>query len=440
MIAFETSDLIAVLDCLMKWFLILLVALCVDLALRRSAATVRHLVWVLAMAAVLLCPLVSLFLPQVDLPLFAVGLGGMDASMDVGNMGLVEKAKSGISGTQVLIYGYALGVGLVLIWQLIGRVYASRLRRLSRPASDPELLGAFRQVMAELRTHGRVDLVQSDVAAIPFSTGFVRPAVVLPMTADAWPPEVLRTVLIHELGHVKRKDVVTRALAQLSCSLHWVNPIAWYGLRRVFIEQEIACDDLVLETGAKPSVYAKALLVLARAGGGKLSFAPAALGRRAELKDRLLEILKPKRSKVRLGTAGVLAGLCVALLFLAPLSALNLWEAAMAPAGAVVEKAAADPEKKAQEPSEKSIENSEGGKKADKKTTARSLDAPDLKKEVASIKKQIEKMKKSGASEKDIQVFSTESKKKLAALEKKFKETQAAQEAKAKTEAKNPEE
>jgi hypothetical protein len=351
----------------------------------------------------------------------------MDAYMDLGSMRLDEEVKAGISGTQVLIYSYALGVLLILIWQLIGRVYASRLKRLSKP-------------VAELRTHDRVGLLQSNGVAIPFSTGFLRPAVILPMRAREWPPEVLRTVLAHELGHVKRKDVVTRALAQVSCSLHWVNPIAWYGLRRVFIEQEIACDDLVLETGAKPSVYAKALLVLARAGGGKLSFAPAALGRRAELKDRLLEILKPKRSKVRLGMAGVLAGLCIALLFLAPLSALNLWESPLAPAGVAVEKVTANPEEQAPEPSEKSIKNSEDGEKADKETPARSLEAPDLKKEVASIKQQIAKMKKSGASEKDIQVFSAEAKKKLAGLEKEFKKTQAAQEAKAKAEAKDAEE
>ncbi len=44
MIAPETIDLISVLDCLIKGFLVLLIAFSADLVLRRSAATVRHLV------------------------------------------------------------------------------------------------------------------------------------------------------------------------------------------------------------------------------------------------------------------------------------------------------------------------------------------------------------------------------------------------------------
>jgi len=392
------------------------------------------------MAGVLLCPFASLFLPQVNLPLLAIGMGGMDAAMDLEGLTLSENRESGISGTHILIYGYALGVFLVIIWQLIGRLYASRLRGRAKRVTDPKLLAAFRQVGAELRAYERVDLVMSDVAAIPFSTGFLRPAVVLPTTASEWPPEVFRTVLIHELGHVKRKDVVTRALAQLSCSLHWVNPVAWYGLRRVLIEQEIACDDLVLETGARPSVYARALLVLARAGGGKISFAPAALGRRAELKDRLLEILKPKRSKAPLGTAGVLAGLCAAFLLLAPLSALNLWESAMAPADSVVEKVGADPGKKAQEPGKELIKASEQGENGGREPPSPTIKAPDLKKEVALIQEMVKAMKEKGASEKDIQVFMTEAKKKMAGLEKEYQKAKVAQNAEAKAKAKKEKE
>ena len=112
------------------------------------------------MAAVLLCPLVTLLVPQVDLPLFAIGTGGLDAAMDLEGLTVEVGGESGISGTQILLCGYVLGVVLVLIWQLIGRVYANRLRGRAISVTDLELLAAFRQVKAQLETNGRADRVR----------------------------------------------------------------------------------------------------------------------------------------------------------------------------------------------------------------------------------------------------------------------------------------
>jgi beta-lactamase regulating signal transducer with metallopeptidase domain len=388
------------------------------------------------MAAVLLCPFVALFMPQVDIPLFSMGIGAADPVMGPEGEIYGSEDAPGMLGTQFLLFGYVLGVVLVLVWQLIGRLYANRLRRRAQPADDPKLLGSFNRVKARLGTRGTVALVLSDVASIPFSTGFFRPAVVLPKTAGEWPSEVLRTVLVHELGHVKRRDILTRALAQLSCSLHWVNPIAWYGLRRVLIEGEIACDDLVLKSGTRPSAYARALLILARAGGGKLSFATTALGRHGELKDRLLEILKPKRSKAPLDAAGMLAGLFVALVFLAPVSALNLWKSSGVRATPSIDVAGFEAAETAKEFETQLLEETE---KESQKTSVRTPprpEAPDLKKEKELIEKKTQTLKEDGASEEEIKKFVTDAKKKLAQLEKQYKESKASKEADFETQAK----
>jgi hypothetical protein len=53
-------------------------------------------------------------------------------------------------------------------------------------------------------------------------------------------------VLLHEVAHVKRRDVLLNWLMILAGALHWFNPLVWLGLRRLRVNRELVCDALVL--------------------------------------------------------------------------------------------------------------------------------------------------------------------------------------------------
>ncbi|WML33147.1 M56 family metallopeptidase [Clostridium sp. OS1-26] len=55
-------------------------------------------------------------------------------------------------------------------------------------------------------------------------------------------------VLLHELIHYKRKDLVYNSLAVLAVIMHWFNPIIWFCMRKMKLQRECACDAYVLET------------------------------------------------------------------------------------------------------------------------------------------------------------------------------------------------
>lgn len=119
----------------------------------------------------------------------------------------------------------------------------------------------------------------------PVVAGLFKPTIYLPESSREWSSETLRMALLHELGHVQRRDLWMALLAQVVCILHWFNPAVWW-MRRVFLTQcEYACDAHLLKRGADPKSYALALCDVAQAASTPaLSLAMAG---HALLRDRI---------------------------------------------------------------------------------------------------------------------------------------------------------
>jgi len=95
--------------------------------------------------------------------------------------------------------------------------------------------------------------------------------VLLPKESDEWSTECRWIVMAHELTHVKRRDCLMQALAQLACAVYWFNPLVWFAAWRLRVERELACDDHVLEAGAKASDYASHLVEIANSFGPRIA-------------------------------------------------------------------------------------------------------------------------------------------------------------------------
>jgi beta-lactamase regulating signal transducer with metallopeptidase domain len=90
-------------------------------------------------------------------------------------------------------------------------------------------------------------------------------------------------------------------VAQLGCVVYWFNPLAWIAARQLRREQELACDQAVLDLGARPSTYAHHLLNIARGATRRRALPALALdmARRSQMEGRLMSILaaRPARSR-----------------------------------------------------------------------------------------------------------------------------------------------
>jgi beta-lactamase regulating signal transducer with metallopeptidase domain/protocatechuate 3,4-dioxygenase beta subunit len=360
------------LDVAVKATLVLAAAAVAALALRRSSAAARHLAWCLGLAAALAMPVLSLALPDWSwrvLP--ASGDGGQIAPTSTANSpaprparmipatGLLDETASEeealmnpapaarrasrpttaspiapTSGPSWRIpapswswlwAAWLAGALAVLTPPLAGRIALRRLTRDAEPIDDAAWTDLLRDLSAQLGLARGVTLLRSPRAAMPMTWGGIRPAVLLPAEADSWSLDRRRAVLLHELAHVQRFDCLTQLIARAACALYWFNPLAWLAARRMRIERERACDDVVLLAGARASEYADHLLEIARGlRAPRAALAALEMARPSQLEGRLVAILDPDRRRGGPGRKAAALAMLAAIAAVLPLAMLRV--------------------------------------------------------------------------------------------------------------------
>lgn len=99
----------------------------------------------------------------------------------------------------------------------------------------------------------------SDSITAPALYGIFRPKILLPRGIA---PQALPYILLHEQVHRRRGDNLWRAVAILTCCIHWFNPLCWLSLKYFFEDMELSCDAAVLKQlgEQEKKTYALALL------------------------------------------------------------------------------------------------------------------------------------------------------------------------------------
>jgi beta-lactamase regulating signal transducer with metallopeptidase domain len=230
---------------------------------RRARASIRHLVLALAFAALIAIPAAGPMVPAVTVMLPAAAAPtadarpGAEAAMPVppstdprpfgeSSPAIVESAAAERSLTipQVLVALWLIGVAIFLLPVVAGFWQVRRLRRTAIPwAGGEELL---RSLASARGVHRRIDTVLHDAVAGPMTCGMLRPAIIMPVTAEDWDEASLRRSLRHELEHVARWDLFTNCFSRMICAAYWFHPLVWAAWRRLRLEAERACDDAVV--------------------------------------------------------------------------------------------------------------------------------------------------------------------------------------------------
>ena len=151
-----------------------------------------------------------------------------------------------VTPARVVLGLWLAGAAVMLGWSALAHLrFLAYLRRWSQPVRDGEVIAAFNRAGDLLKLHSRPRLLVCQGLRVPMLAGVLRPALLLPQRED-WTWEELNCSLLHELTHCRRRDIWLKTLAMWVNALHWFNPLAWYMVRAVERDTELACDEDVL--------------------------------------------------------------------------------------------------------------------------------------------------------------------------------------------------
>ena len=327
----------APIDLVVRVVLLLFIALVTVLALGKRSASLRALIWTLALGSALVLPPLANTLPSLEVALLNTraqvtdwrpeispppARAGIEASAPETKIAPSSPAPSpvgipvpdqstetprGIPWNTIALGAWIAGMLVVLIRVLVSHLLLWRLTRLATDLVDQRWQEMIEEVRTELQIRRSVRVKRTNAVQVPAVTGVFRPVLLLPMESDEWSPVALRDVALHELAHVARWDALAQLIGQVSCAMYWFVPLAWFGARQASGLRERACDDVVLNAGIRASSYARNLLNLARvASGAELEPAALAMARPTGIEERVMGILDNKARRDRVtGRAAV---------------------------------------------------------------------------------------------------------------------------------------
>ena len=222
-----------------------------------------------------------------------------------------------VSPLQIMTALWLIGLLILtgrMIWASVrlGRA-ASRLR----PVGDPAVHELLHDCCRLLRVTHVPRLLEAPPLAGPALVGAFRPRLLVPacvLSGFAW--RELRLILLHELAHLKRRDLPLNYLLSAFQAVHWFNPLVWLAFARLRAERELACDEAVLratpwrESRAYGSTILKLLDVLCH-GLPVPAGAMGVIQHRALMHRRIAMIARFDRTRPRWTASGVLLSLLV---------------------------------------------------------------------------------------------------------------------------------
>jgi hypothetical protein len=193
-----------------------------------------------------------------------------------------------------VVIGWFIGVVFFSLRPIFGWYTVWRLRSVGVSPVPDSVQRLFDATVARLKIRAAVQIMQSTLVTVPVVVGYMKPLVLLPVSAmTGLPTSQLEAMLAHELAHVRRFDYVFNVLQTLIETVYFYHPAVWWLSRQIRIEREHCCDDVVIATLDNRGEYVRALLAVAELKGSTPAMAMGMSGTMLQVRVRRLCGVEP---------------------------------------------------------------------------------------------------------------------------------------------------
>jgi beta-lactamase regulating signal transducer with metallopeptidase domain len=167
-------------------------------------------------------------------------------------------------------------------------------------------------------THG-VRLCRSGEVTIPIAVGLFDAMILVPNALlEKLPTEDIDRIILHELAHLRRNDDWLNAFERVVNAVLFFNPAVRWLVGRLDLEREVACDDWVVTQTSQPLPYAHCLVRVVESATWpyRAMAAPGVFVTRRSMSiriERLLSAHRDVRSRIALGPASLAVASIAAL-------------------------------------------------------------------------------------------------------------------------------
>lgn len=146
-------------------------------------------------------------------------------------------------------------------------------------------------------TKRNIRVRRSVYTASPLMYGYIKPTLILP--EKELDEDRLKFVVLHELSHLKRYDIIYKWFGEFVAAVHWFNPVVYYIRKQINNECELACDCDVIKnmtTEEKLGYVDTILSLLSEASDKETALTTSMANNKKLMQKRFVNIREFKRT------------------------------------------------------------------------------------------------------------------------------------------------
>ena len=235
----------------------------------------------------------------------------------------LDNLETKIMNTSIAKIIFIIWIAGILILATFYLIETIKLKRKigKKEATEERMLKLLEQAKQIVGTKKNIKIIWQDVKKVPCIYGVLHPKILMTKEILEKEDKTILHILVHELTHEKRKDMILNRVLIIIATIYWFNPIIWFCFYQVRQDMELKTDEEVLKKlGEKENkAYAKSLVSLLQVSGEeKQAIKVLSVTDGKKNMERRIKMIKLsekfKEYKALIGVTTLLLTICIGML------------------------------------------------------------------------------------------------------------------------------